>query len=163
MPSQRRMRVFGLLFVLAVVLTLYMTTSAQQTRTSAFYLKTQEALNTKQYQEATRQRDSDDVSSRLKAAEDAAKNSAEKKNEKYFDSVEGGRGQVPVGGRKMVKESDKTGPVPGVATVGGRPRDKLANKEPESAEDHEAEVELNAILKRSPSKSRHTPLVAAAR
>ncbi|KAF2682306.1 glutaredoxin [Lentithecium fluviatile CBS 122367] len=150
MPSQRRMRVFGLLIVLVVVITLYMTTAQQQTRNSAFYLKTQEALSQKQYQEATRQRDSDDVSSRLKAAEDAAKDAAEKKNQKFFESVEGSGAQIAVGGRKILKDGDQTGPVQGVATVGGRPRDKFANKEPESEEDHEVEVELNAILKRSP-------------
>jgi len=146
------MRVFGLILVLVVILTLYMTTSAQQTRSSAFYLKTQEALNTKQYEDATKLRNTDDVGSRLRAAENAAKDSAEKKHQKYVESVEGTKAQKPVVGKKFDKGGDKTGPVEGVATVGGRPRDKLANKEAESPEEHEVEVELNAILKRSPSE-----------
>jgi hypothetical protein len=151
------MRVIGLLLVLAVILTLYMTTSAQQTRSSAFYLKTQEALNAKEYEDATKQRDFDNVGSRLRAAENAAKDSAEKKHQKYVESVEGTKAQVPVAGKKFDKGGDKTGPVEGVATVGGRPRDKLAEKEAETPEQHEVEVELNAILKRSPSKLHHTP------
>jgi glutaredoxin len=153
MPSQRRMRVFGLIIALAVILTLYMTTSAQQTRSSAFYQKTREALKA-EHDVATKQRSSDDVGARLKAAEDAAKDSAEKKHAKWAESVEGSPPQVPVGGKKFDKGGDKTGPVEGVATVGGRPRDKLENKESETPEEHEVEVELNAILKKSPSKPR---------
>lgn len=142
-----------LLVALGVLLMLYMKTGARQTRESDFYLKTQEALDTKQYQDAAKQRDSDDVGARLQAAENKAKEAAEKKNQKFFESVEGqgAKAQVPVGGKKYSILGDKTGPVEGVATVGGRPRDKLANKVDESPEEHEVEVELNAILKRSPS------------
>ncbi|KAF2248867.1 glutaredoxin [Trematosphaeria pertusa] len=154
MPSQRRMRVFGLLVVLTVVITLYMTRSARQTRNSDFYLRTQEALQSREYQEAAKQRDEADVHSRLKAAEEAAKKSADEKGQKFFDSVgSGGSGvEKPIGGRYLMKEQDgdEKKVVQGVATVGGRPRDKVANKEPESDEDHEVEVELNAILKKSP-------------
>lgn len=149
------MRVFGLLVVLTVVITLYMTRSARQTRNSDFYLRTQEALQSREYQEAAKQRDEADVHSRLKAAEEAAKKSADEKGQKFFDSVgSGGSGvEKPIGGRYLMKEQDgdEKKVVQGVATVGGRPRDKVANKEPESDEDHEVEVELNAILKKSPS------------
>jgi hypothetical protein len=41
--------------------------------------------------------------------------------------------------------------VPGVAQQGGRPHDQAAMKENETLEDHEVEMELNAILKKSPS------------
>lgn len=105
--------------------------------------------------EAAKQRDEQDVSARLKAAEEAAKKSADQKSQKFFDSVGGSASEKGVAGRVMMKEQggDEKKPVQGVATVGGRPRDKLANKEPETPEDHEVEVELNAILKKSPSMS----------
>ncbi|KAF2182454.1 glutaredoxin [Zopfia rhizophila CBS 207.26] len=153
MPSPRRMKLFGLSVLLAVLITLYMTSSARQTRTSDFYTKTQEALQTKEYEEAAKQRDADDVSSRLKAAEDAAKKAAQEKSDKYLESVAGASGgnEKSVAGRVIMNErvgDDK--PVPGVANVGGRPRDREAAKEPETPEQHEVEVELNAILKKSP-------------
>ncbi|KAF2645555.1 glutaredoxin [Massarina eburnea CBS 473.64] len=155
MPSQRRVRVFGLLLFVFVAITLYMTTSARQTRSSAFYVKTQEALQAREYMEAAKQRDADGVESRLKAAEDDAKKATNAKHEKYLDSVGGGskENKKSVGGGKFrMQDGDEQKAVPGVATVGGRPRDKLASKEKakESPEDHEVEVELNAILKKSP-------------
>lgn len=132
-----------------------MTGSARQTRNSRFYVKTQEALQAREYVEAAKQRDAQDVHVRLRAAEEAAKKSADEKSQKYLDAVSGGSAEKGVAGRFMMKEQggDEKKPVQGVATVGGRPRDKLANKEPESPEDHEVEIELNAILKKSPSTS----------
>jgi hypothetical protein len=156
MPSQRRMRVFGLLLFVVVVTVLYMTNSADQTRKSAFYVKTQEALQASEYMEAAKQRDADDVHLRLKSAEDTAKKATEEKHKKYRDSVEGGEAEPQqgksVGGNKFkVQDVDQKKAVPGVATVGGRPRDKMPEKESETPEDHEVEIELNAILKKSPS------------
>lgn len=147
------MRVSGLLIVVTVVIILYMSGAARQTRTSQFYLKTQEALQAREYVEATKQRDAEDVTLRLKAAEEAAKKSADQKSQKFFDSVGGGGApEKGVAGRYVMKEQgDEKKPVQGVATVGGRTRDKLAKQEPETPEDHEIEVELNAILKKSPS------------
>jgi hypothetical protein len=49
--------------------------------------------------------------------------------------------------------------VPGVAAHGGRPRDQAA-KEGETDEEHSVEVELNAILKKSPSTSPLPPLLS---
>jgi hypothetical protein len=51
--------------------------------------------------------------------------------------------------------------VPGVAQQGGRPRDQAAMKEHETPEDHEVEMEMNAILKRSPSTSQVSISLAA--
>lgn len=147
------MRGFGLLVLLVVIVTLYMTSGARQTRGSDFYVKTQEALQAKEYQKATKERDADNVGSRLRAAEDAAKKSADDKNQKYLDSVGGGDGKS-VAGRVMINEKGGEKKLQGVATVGGKPRDREASKgkSEQTNEDHEVEVELNAILKKSPSK-----------
>lgn len=165
MPSQRRMRVTGLVVVLVIVVTLYMTTSASRTRNSPFYVKTQEALQAKEYSEATKkheatkQHDADDARARLKVAEEAAKKSADEKHQKYLESVSGGgvesKGKSVGGGKFKVQlpdDDERKKNVPGVATVGGKPRDKEAVKESESQEDHEIETELNDILKKSPSE-----------
>ncbi|KAF2473713.1 thioredoxin-like protein [Lindgomyces ingoldianus] len=157
MPSQRRVKAFGLLVVLAVLVTLYMTSSPRQTRSSDFYTKTQEALQAREYEQAAKQRDADDVGARLKAAEEAAKKSADEKGHKYIDlvggGVPGGANEKSVAGRVMMNQPGEGEKklVPGVANVGGRPKDREAAKEDhESPEDHEVEVELNAILKKSP-------------
>lgn len=139
--------------MLAIIVTLYMTGSARQTRSSEFYTKTQQELQAREYEKATKLRDENDVSSRLKAAEEAAKQMANKKSQQFHDSVDGGEsGDKSVAGRVILKEQggDKK-KVQGVAGVGGRPRDREAAKtDAESQEEHEVEVELNAILKKSP-------------
>ncbi|ORY09619.1 glutaredoxin domain-containing protein [Clohesyomyces aquaticus] len=156
MPSQRRVKAFGLLVALVVLVTLYVTSSSRATAASDFYTKTQEALQAREYEAAAKQRDADDVGSRLKAAEEAAKKSAEQKGQQYLDSIAGGAAKEDdkakgVAGRIVVQGGDDKKAVPGVAAVGGRPRDREAAKEKdESPEDHEVEVELNAILKKSP-------------
>jgi hypothetical protein len=145
------MRAIGGLIVLAIITTLYMTSSAHQTRSSDFYTKTQTELQSRQYEKATKLRNADDVSARLKAAESVAKDAANEKDEKFHNSVDGG--DKGVAGRVMMKEQggDKK-KVPGVAAVGGRPKDREnAKTENETQEEHDVEVELNAILKKSPS------------
>lgn len=135
--------------VLAVLLTLYITGSARQTRNSDFYTKTQEALQAREYEKAAKQRNEQDVGSRLKAAEEQAKKSAGEKSQKYLDSINGN--EKSVAGRVLMNQEGDGKPVPGVAGVGGKPRDREAAKpQQESNEEHEVEVELNAILKKSP-------------
>ena len=140
--------------LLTVFVTLYMTSSARYTRSSDFYTKTQDALKVKDRAEAAKKIEIDDVSARLKAAEDAAKKAADAKGQKLQEAVTGEDstgGERSVAGRVMMKDQDEN--VPGVAGVGGKPADRAAAKqEPEAEEDHEVEVELNAILKKSPSK-----------
>ena len=154
MPSQRRVKVFGLMVLLTVFVTFYMTSSARHTRSSDFYTKTQDALQAKDRAEAAKKIEIDDVGARLKAAEDAAKKAADAKGQKLQEAVTGEDstgGERSVAGRVMMKDQDEN--VPGVAGVGGKPADRAAAKqEPETEEDHEVEVELNAILKKSPSK-----------
>ncbi|KAF1993530.1 glutaredoxin [Amniculicola lignicola CBS 123094] len=148
MPSPRRVKVFGLMVLLTILITLYLTGSARQTRQSDFYRKTQESLEAREYEAAAKQRDETNVKARLKAAEDEAKKHAEEKGQKYLDSVSGERS---VAGRVKMTPDEKDKGVPGVANVGGRPNDHEAVlQEGETAEDHEVELELNAILKKSP-------------
>lgn len=147
MPSQRRMRLFGVLFFVTVVVILYMTRSDTQTYASDFYTRTQEALQQREFAEAAKQRDADSVGTRLKAAEKAAKKKADEKSAEFQKAVEGK--DKSVAGRVKI-EGDKASPVPGVAAQGGRPRDQAAMKDHETPEDRDVEIELNAILKKSP-------------
>ncbi|KAH9882257.1 hypothetical protein J1614_001429 [Plenodomus biglobosus] len=139
MPSQRRTRVYGIAILVTIFVLLYMTRGGRQTRESDFYTKTQQALQEKDFAQAARQRDAESVGSRLKAAEEQAKKMADDKDKAIHGD------EKSVAGR--VKIDDK---VPGVAAQGGRPRDQAAAKEHETPEDHEVEMELNAILKKSP-------------
>jgi len=142
------MKAFGLIVTLAVLLTLYITSSARQTRSSDFYTKTQEALKAREDAKAA---DAENVGSRLKAAEELAKKSAEERSQKFMESV--GGSEKSVAGRVLLNQDGNGKAVPGVANVGGRPHDQHAAKQqqPETEEEHEVEVELNAILKKGPS------------
>jgi type II secretory pathway pseudopilin PulG len=140
------MKFYGILIVITVTVLFYMSRAAHQTQTSDFYTKTQQALQEKDFAEAAKQRDAESVGSRLKAAEEQAKKNAEDKYAEHKSVVEG-QDQKGVAGRVKI-DGDK---VPGVAQQGGRPRDQAAMTEHESPEDHEVEMELNAILKKSPS------------
>lgn len=151
MPSQRRTRLYGLLLVLTIGILLYITRSSSETRTSPFYVKTQEALQEKEYVEAARQRDADSVGSRLQAAKDDARKAADKKGQKYVESVTGADADTKLHGKY---KDGKQHPIEGVAAVGGRTQDKTPPKEDETNDYHEAELELNSILKKSPSMSR---------
>ncbi|KAF1936335.1 glutaredoxin domain-containing protein [Clathrospora elynae] len=145
MPSQRRMRFFGTLIVITIVVLFYMSRAAHQTQNSDFYTKTQQALQEREFAEAAKQRDADSVGSRLKAAEEQAKKAAEERYSSAKGGIEG-PDQKSVAGRVKM-DGDK---VPGVAQQGGRPRDQTAILEHETPEDHEVEIEMNAILKKSP-------------
>jgi hypothetical protein len=125
-----------------------MSRASRQTQSSDFYTKTQQGLQEREYEQAAKQRDAESMGSRLKAAEEQAKQNAESKYAEKKGSVEG-PDQKSVAGRIKV-DADK---VPGVAQQGGRPRDQAALKEHETPEDHEVEMEMNAILKKSPSTS----------
>jgi hypothetical protein len=154
MPSQRRKRAYGLTIFLTILVVIYVTQGPGQTRKSDFFTKTQEALQQKEYAEAAQVRDAESVGARLKAAEVEAKKLAKDKGQRYFDSVDGGGGgEKGVAGRvKLTQQTGGEKKLQGVATVGGKPRDRgAANLENETPEDHEVEVELNAILKKSPS------------
>ncbi|KAK7608253.1 thioredoxin-like protein [Phyllosticta paracitricarpa] len=154
--SQRRFKILGLVVFLAVLTILYITSAARQTRESDFYLKTQYALsqreknnNAQPHVQPKMATSDDDVSKRLKAAEDKAKKSANFK-------------ERSVAGRVIMKDgkSDSVDGVARVGNVGDSVRAASANGAKSSSdasssvdqtdEDKEAEEELNAILKKSP-------------
>ena len=149
------MRLYGLLLLIALVTILYMTRSPSQTRTSPFYVKTQEALQAKEYVEASKQRDADSVGSRVKAAADDARKAAEQKGSSYVDAVTGGDADKSPRGR--YNKEGKQQPLEGVAAVGGSREGKTPAKENETEDYHEAEEELNTILRKSPSRSPPLP------
>jgi hypothetical protein len=171
MPSQRRARLYTLLLAITIAVLFYMSRGASLTHTSDFTTRTHEALQAQEYAEAARQRDAESVGSRLKAAEAAAKKAADDKSEGFKVAVQGGdeakkgvAGRVKLGAGGSGSSSSSSSAaaaggaggaeeaVPGVAAHGGRPRDQAA-KEGETDEEHSVEVELNAILKKSPSTS----------
>jgi hypothetical protein len=142
------MRLFAILVVVTITVIFYVSRGAHQTRNSDFYTKTQEALQERQYEEAARQRDAESIGSRLKAAEEQAKNSAEEKYKSQRVAVEG-EDPKSVAGRVKI-DGEK---VPGVAAQGGKAREQAVVQENETTEDHEVEMEMNAILKKGPSSS----------
>lgn len=190
MPSQRRLKVFGLLAVIILLTIVYVSNSGHSTRTSEFYSRTvaaldaksraaQEALdleNHKKIQAAAEveaaqkasNRDPDtpaagtrekeqkpfavDVEDAAKKAQDVAANVADGVKDAVH-GVTGPEADKSVAGRKMMKNLKDDG----VAKVGNSgAKDPASNKKEgdetkESDEDHETEVELNAILKKSPS------------
>lgn len=105
MVSRRRLRVFGLLAFLTILATMYFTSAARQTRTSGFYTKTATALAEKdalaraaeeetaaseRERKAGRERDKEDaVQRRLREAEVAAKEKANRKGEEVHRAVTG--------------------------------------------------------------------------
>ncbi|KAI9819889.1 MAG: hypothetical protein M1827_006459 [Pycnora praestabilis] len=131
-PTTRRLKVFGLFIVVVVILTLYLTSGARQARSQDFYSKTVNAMEAKDAENL-------DVSQRLKSAENAAKNAADSKSPKPG---------IVLKGEKMLAEDEKS--------VAGRKKMKTGVEETpavaqeKSKEDHDVEVELNDILKRSP-------------
>jgi Tfp pilus assembly protein PilX len=148
MPSQRRMRLYGVLVLVTIIVLMYMSRAGHQTQNSDFYTKTQQALQEREHAEAAKQRDAESVQLRLKAAEEQAKKSAEEKYTSDKEAVEG-PGKKGVAGRVEIDSQDDK-KVPGVAAQGGRSRDQAAMKKDETMEDHEVEMEMNAILKKSP-------------
>jgi hypothetical protein len=152
MPSQRRSRLIGVLVIVTIIVILYISKGAHQTQNSDFYTKTQQALQEREHEEAARQRDADSVQSRLQAAEEQAKKSADDKYISAKDAVEG-PAKKPVGGRFEIDTKDDKKSVPGVAAQGGRTHEQAIMHEDETAEDHEVEMEMNAILKKSPGTS----------
>ncbi|KAL1643673.1 hypothetical protein SLS58_004688 [Diplodia intermedia] len=197
MRSQRRMKLFAIAVLLIVLTTLYLTSAARQTRESAFYTRTKSAISERERTANAAAEPNlatdDDVSKRLKAAEDKAKKSANNKGnriqevvaagdaEKEKDRVSGKTsqqnarveketkagehdevtGEKSVAGRVIMKDSSKAADsVDGVAKVGNVGDSVKAaasskatsgsDADDETQEEHEAELEINAILKKSP-------------
>jgi hypothetical protein len=148
----RRVKVFGLLILLFVVTVLFWTASARQQRNQGvgdFYSNTQQALNRKPMRGATKSELDDEeiakkMAERLKEAAEVAKSNANAKAPKpdppssvvgVGSAAEGSSGERSVAGRKKFSAGDTQEPV-----------------QEETQEEHDVEVELNSILKKSPSK-----------
>jgi hypothetical protein len=159
MPSMRRVKVFTLLIFLFVITLLFYTASLRQTRAEDsrtigdFYDRTVNALNTKNKASETSPTEDELIAKKmaesLKEAAQVAKDNANAKAPKpdppsqvvgVGSAAEGARGdERSVAGRKK---------------FGGTGEEqKVVKEEKETEEDHEIEVELNSILKKSPSKS----------
>jgi FtsZ-interacting cell division protein ZipA len=93
MPSNRRVNAFFLVIVLVALLTIYISASARQTRSSDFYTKTQDAIDASRRAKDTKAADAEvatgediRIKDRLEAAATAAKAKAEEKAESYHGS-----------------------------------------------------------------------------
>jgi hypothetical protein len=160
MPSNRRLKAALLLIAVFVLVSIYVTSAARQTRSSDFYTRTSDALAQRAEEERdgkALESDESAVHRRLKEAEEAAKKAADKKGAEYH-------GEEIKSAAENVKANADAGREP----VGGRPRkvlkggatekilmegdDKETKKQsPETDEEREAKEEMNYILKRSPS------------
>jgi len=164
MPSTRRLKAFGIIVLLAVIVTLYVTSAARQTRSSQFYTKTQDALaEARAHKEQALGGSSggvagdDQVGRRLKEAEEAAKRAADKKGDEFHGEdvkekvlsaaadakAKVADGEKSVAGRKTMKDS-------GSEAVLKEENAKGKEQSAETEEDHKVKNELNDILKRSP-------------
>ncbi|KAL1306759.1 hypothetical protein AAFC00_005422 [Neodothiora populina] len=192
MPSQRRLRAFGLLAGVLLLTIIYMSHAGQSTRTSEFYTRTVAAIDAKT--RAAHEALDAENHKRIQAAAEAeaaqkanlrdpdlpvANTPKEKPQQKPFavdiedatekaksvaakvaggakDAVHGVTGvdaaEKSVAGRKMMKGLKDDG----VAKVGNSGAkdpasgEKEGEEKEESDEDHETEIELNSILKKSP-------------
>ncbi|QDS67494.1 hypothetical protein FKW77_001382 [Venturia effusa] len=162
MPSPRRIKVFALVVLIGVLVTLYATGAARQTRSSQFYTKTQDALAQARAHKESAMQDHEsglgvgdgEVGKRLKEAENAAKRAADRKGDEFH----GEHVKEKVLSDKKAKEGERK--VPGVA--GQYSKKDLGTEKPlkgqdsgkeqtaETEEDHKVKNELNSILKRSP-------------
>lgn len=191
MPSQRRVKVFALLAVLAVLSFIYLSSAAASTRSSPFYTNTANALNTKHQEaldlenhqiihEAAEKAEKEKEAANIRDPDLAAVpgqkvgkdqkpfavdvEEAAEKAQKVADTVKEGAkdavhgvvdaGDKSVAGRKMIK-GEKGLKDDGVAKVGNTGAQHAQAADPdETEEEHKVEVELDSILKKSPSTSR---------
>jgi hypothetical protein len=154
MPSMRRIKVFGLLIFLLVITVLFWTASLRQQRAQDprtigdFYAKTVNALNKNPNGGGSSSSDDEEISramaERLKKAAQDAKDNANAKAPKpdppssvvgVGSAADGARDERSVAGRKKFFPGEAQEPV-----------------HQETQEEHDVEVELNSILKKSPSE-----------
>ena len=162
MPSKRRIKVFSLSIFLFAITLLFYTASVRQTRerdlrtVGDFYDKTVNALNSKTKASAGGTNEEDEMIARkmaesLKEAAQVAKDNANAKAPKPDPPSQ----IVGVGSAADGARGDERS-VAGRRKFGGE--EQRVVKEEESEEDHEIELELNSILKKSPSTLSPFPL-----
>jgi glutaredoxin len=162
----RRVKVFTVLIFIFVITLLFYTASVRQSRpqdsrtVGDFYERTVNALNSKNQIQTNEKLTEDEIIAKkmaesLKEAEQAAKDSANAKAQKpdppsqlvgVGSAAEGARGdEISVAGRKKYGGSGAGNEQKVVSEEG-------EEEQEESKEDHQVEVELNSILKKSPSE-----------
>ena len=175
MLSQRRVRGIAIIVVVSILMIIYITTAAQSTQTSEFYTKTVAALDRKA--KAAKQEAADlELKQRIAEREKIAKVNTEVDEKPSFDAEkldaitgereapqqpitppskdeDAGEGEKSVAGRKKMKDDKSSGQ--GVAKLGNTEKGSGSTDKDETEEEHAVEVEMNSILKRSPSTSIH--------
>ena len=158
MPSMRRIKIFSLLIFLFVITILFWTASLRQTREldtrtmSDFYDKTVNALNSKNKAAAQATEDEEIAKTMAKSLKEAAQVAKDNANAKA-PKPDPPSSVVGVGSAADGARGDERS-VAGRKKFGGD--DGKQKSVEETEEEHEIEVELNAILKKSPSKFRPT-------
>jgi hypothetical protein len=155
MPSLRRVKVFGVLIFLFVITVLFYTASLRQNRpqdsrtAGDFYDKTVNALNKKPGAGSGTLGDDEVAAAMAKSLKEAAQVAKDNANAKapkpdppssilgVGSAAEGASKERGVAGRKKFTTGEAQEPI---------------EEKPETKEEHDVEVELNSILKKSPSK-----------
>jgi hypothetical protein len=166
MPSSRRIKATVLFILFAIIITIYVSTSASETRANQFYTSTRDALSHREGQDS-RGKDllSDDkpTQQRLKEAEDKAKSAADQKALEFHgpDVKQQGQKAKPEVKNEM-EETGEDGVAKQVVRPGTDPlivktkekidKERELKEATQTTEEHNAEEELNFILKRGPSR-----------
>lgn len=158
MASMRRMRVTGVMAVLFIITVLWYTASARSAQQADFYTTTKSALG-KQESTTYKTHPIDDDSAlaaekaaRLRDAESVALDTANGKAPK----------PAPLAGEKSQAVIEDLPGKAGDRNVAGRKKYPIENENQKPVEakktdeEYDVEVELNSILKRSPSMSNFT-------
>jgi hypothetical protein len=143
-PNRRLKGVIGLV-VLAVLITIYLSTGASSTKNSPFYTRTQEAIaqGDIKHEVLKDMTGADNVHQRLRDAEDAAKKAADDKSADFH-------------GEEVVKKGEQIKAE--LEALGGDSAQKVVPgaEKPQGADAEKVEAELNYILKRSPGTTQFT-------
>jgi glutaredoxin len=172
MPSNRRFRFTVLLVAIVFIIALYTTSGSRQTRDSAFYTKTSDALGHSKHEGG--ESNDKDIFQRLRDAEDAAKRAADKKGEEFHgEEVKSVASKAKAAAEANAKVEAEAEAEDDSATQERRPRKILKDgtehvlmQQDGAAKDHKtgdkkeakvetaaerkAQDELNFILTRSP-------------
>ena len=150
MPSNRKLKATVFLLILAILVTVYITSAGRQTRGSDFYTRTADALAQREAEDkkgdAIIAKDFE-VQKRLREAEAAAKKAANKKGAEFHGE------DVKMKGEKIKDEAERAKAVDDVDTGKPSPQKVVKEDDQESVEEQKAKTELNYILKRSPSRN----------
>jgi len=148
MPSNRKFKVTVLFIAIAILITIYISSSGRSTRSSDFYTRTADALALRESQEKDgKGLESDDaeVQKRLRHAQEVAKEAASKKAEEFHGE------EIKKKGEKIKQEVDrKNAAEDAQSRIDEKIKQKPVDDPEKSPEDLKAEAELSYILKRSP-------------